>query len=71
MWVHVSSIVNEVIKTISIFLRKILNAQKRKSNQNQLTKQKQVNEKQQRQRFFCAKNLLRWGKLFILHFLKK
>ena len=46
MWVHVSSIVNEVIKTISIFLRKILNAQKRKSNQNQLTKQKQVNKKQ-------------------------
>ena len=36
----VSSIVNEVIKTISIFLRKTLNAQKRKLNQNELKKQK-------------------------------
>ena len=31
----------------------ILNAQKRKSNQNQLTKEKQANKKQQRQRVFA------------------
>ena len=43
--VHVSSIGNEVIRTISIFFnQKILNAQKRKSSQNKLQKQKQVKE---------------------------
>ena len=38
--VHVSNIVNDVIRTISIFFfyEKILNAQKRKPNQNQPTK---------------------------------
>ena len=36
----------------SFFYEKILNAQKRKSNQNQLTKQKQANKKQQKQQVF-------------------
>ena len=39
---HINNIVNEVIRTISsqliFFYEKVLNAQKRKSNQNQLTK---------------------------------
>ena len=40
----------------SLFLyEKILNAQKRKSNQNQLTKKKQANKKQQRQEVFARK----------------
>ena len=51
------------------FYEKILNAQIRKSNQNQLTKQKQANKKQQRRtkaskrmkvvcfEFLCAQNL--------------
>ena len=34
------------------FYEKFLNAQKRKSNQNQLTKQKQANKKQQKQQVF-------------------
>ena len=38
-----------------LFYEKILNTQKRKSNQNQLTKQKQANKKQQKQQL----NLLR------------
>ena len=37
--------------------KKILSSQKRKSNQNQLTKQKQPNKKQQRQQFFAHKNI--------------
>ena len=42
----ISSIVNEIIKTISIFFyENILNVQKRKSSQNQPTKQKQANKK--------------------------
>ena len=55
-----SSIVNEVIVTILdlfiFYYEKILNAQKRKSNQNQPTKQKQANTKQQRQQIFAHKN---------------
>ena len=35
------------------FYEKFLNAQKRKSNQNQLTKQKQANKKQERQQVFA------------------
>ena len=62
--VHLSSIVFEVIRTISsqliyYFYEKILNAQKRKSNKSQLTKQKQANKKQQRQQFPRAKKRLR------------
>ena len=68
---HISSIANEFIRTIlSLFYEKILNAQKRKSNQNQLTKQKQVNKNNKRNNFYAQK-LLRRKKLFILHFLKK
>ena len=71
--VHVSSIVNEVIRTIlSLFIffyRKILSAQKLKSNQNQQTKQKQANKKQQKQRFSVQKNLT--GKIGYFAFLKK
>ena len=68
-----SSIVNEVIRTISslpiyfFFLRKDFEHKKRKLSQNQPTKQ-QVNKKQQRQQFFCPQTLLRGGKLFILRF---
>ena len=61
--VHFSSILFEVIRTISslffllfFFYKKILNAQKYKLSQNQLTKQKQANKKQQRQQFFVHKN---------------
>ena len=70
-----SSIVQKVIRTISIlpffffFLRKDFEHKNRKLSQNQPTKQKQVNKKQQRQQFFCAQTLLRKGKLFILRFL--
>ena len=69
-----SSIVQKVIRTISslpffFFLRKDFEHKKRKLSQNQPTKQKQVNKKQQRQQFFCAQTLLREGKLFILRFL--
>ena len=42
-------------KSVYFFYKKILNAQKRKSNQNQLTKQKQANKKQQRQHVFGRK----------------
>ena len=38
------------------FYEKILNAQKRKSNKNQLTKQKQTNKKQQRQQVITHNN---------------
>ena len=38
------------------FYEKVLNAQKRKSNQNQLRKQKQANKKQQRQQSSVHKN---------------
>ena len=71
--VHVSSIVNEVAKTILsqfIFLYgKILNAQKRKSkstNKIKLSKQKAT-----KATIFCAQKLLRGRKLVILRFLKK
>ena len=60
MGVHLSSIGNEVIKTISsqfIFFVKKFWAHKTKSNQNQPPKQKQVNKKQQRQQFFAYRNL--------------
>ena len=36
-----------------LFYEKILNTQKRKSNQNQLTKQKQANKKQQKQQLLA------------------
>ena len=59
--VHISSRVNEVIRIIlslfMFFYEKVLNAQKRKSNQNQQTKQKQANKKQQTQQFFVNKTL--------------
>ena len=68
---HISSIANEFIRTIlSLFYEKILNAQKRKSNQNQLTKQKQVNKKQQTQQFLCTKTSKK-EKIVYLAFLKK
>ena len=66
-----SSIVNEVIRTISIFFyEKILSAQKRKSSKNQLTKQKQVNKKQQRLQFFGHKTSKRRN-IVCFAFLKK
>ena len=69
--VHISTIANEFIRTIlSLFYEKILNAQKRKSNQNQLTKQKQVNKKQQTPQFLCTKTYKK-GKIVYLAFLKK
>ena len=67
---NISSIVNEVIRTISSqFIFFYENAQIRKSNQNQLTKQKQANKKQQRQQVFArAQKFLRGWKSFILCF---
>ena len=57
---HVSSVVFEVIRTISslfiifvVVCEKILSPQKRKSNQSQLTKQTQENKKQQKQHVFA------------------
>ena len=56
MRVHVSSIVNEVIRTIRFLWKYFeLSAQKRKSSKNLLIKQKQANKKQQRQRFLPTK----------------
>ena len=52
--------VNKVIRTISdqliFFNEKISCVKKRKSNQNQPTKQNQVNNKQQRQQIFEYKS---------------
>ena len=52
--------VNKVIRTISdqliFFNEKVSRVQKRKSNQNQPTKQNQVNNKQQRQQIFEYKS---------------
>ena len=56
--VHVSSMVELVIMTISsqflFFYKKGLSVQKRKLNQNQITKQNYAKTKQQRQHFSCA-----------------
>ena len=69
--VHISTSANEFIRTIlSLFYENILNAQKRKSNQNQLTKQKQVSKKQQTQQFLCTKTYKK-EKIVYLAFLKK
>ena len=65
---HVSSRVNEVIRTIFhlfIFLRKILQ-QKNAKQAKQLTKQKQANTKQQKQQFFRIQKLQKREKLFVL-----
>ena len=62
---------------IFFFYKKILNAQKRKSNQNQLTKQKQANKKQQIQQafthenFFDVGNCLFCGFFYLKSLLKK
>ena len=54
---HCSSILNEAIRTLSsqfiVSYEKILSAGKRKSSQNQPTKQKPVNKKQQSQQLFA------------------
>ena len=67
---YICSIVNEVIRTISnlfiFFLQK--DFERAKTRKSQLTKQKQVNSKQQRQQVFRAKKLLRGGKSFVLRF---
>ena len=55
-----SSIVFEVIRTISIFYEKVLSTQKHLTTKNQLPKQKQTNQKQQRNNF-SRKKLLRGG----------
>ena len=52
------------------FYEKVLNAQKRTSNQNQQTKQKQANKKQQRQQFFTLKTFQEWENCYFA-FLKK
>ena len=76
IWVHISSIVNEIIRAIlalfiiSFFYENVLSAQKRKSRKNQLTKQKQANKKQRRQRFFLTKTSNR-GETVYFAFLKK
>ena len=57
-----SSIVKDVIKTafsLSFFLRKDFQRKKPKSNQNQLTKQKQANTKQQSNNFSRAQKFIR------------
>ena len=71
--VYISNIVNEVIRTISsqliFFCEKVLNVQKRKSNQNRLTK-KLREQKATKATSFGVQKLLRGGKLIILPFLK-
>ena len=62
--VHVNSIPNEAIRTISsqfnfFFCEKISSVQKRKSTKTNQQKLKKANEKQQRKRFFCAQKLPR------------
>ena len=68
--VYISNIVNEVIRTISsqliFFYEKVLNVQKRKSNQNQLTKK----VKGTKATSFGVQKFLRGEKLVILPFLK-
>ena len=68
--VHVSSIVNESIRTISVFFEKTLSTQKCKSSKNQLKKQKQANKIQQRQQFFAHKTSER-RKIICFALLKK
>ena len=61
--VHFSSIVYEVIRTISslfiiFFNERILNAQKHVTSKNQLTKQKQATLNNKGNTFLCAQKLL-------------
>ena len=42
---------------------------KHKTSENQLTKQKQANKKQQKQQFFAYKNFIRWKKIVYFVFL--
>ena len=53
----------------TFFYENVLNAQKRKSNQNQQVKQKQAKKKKNEDNKFLK--LLRGGKLFILGFFQK
>ena len=70
--VDVSSIVNKVIRTISslfiFFLRKYFERKKRKSSQNQPTKQKQVNKNNKDNNFSC-RNTSKRVKIICLAFL--
>ena len=63
-----SSVVLEVTSTIFVFGENILNARKRKSNQNQLTRQKSGNTKKQRQQIFARKKTSKRVKIVYLHF---
>ena len=70
--VQVSSIVNEVIRTILrllffFFYGNILNAQKRKSSQKKPNKKTSA-QKTIKATIFCVQKLLAGGKLFILRF---
>ena len=69
--VHVSSVVNEIIKTISIFLRKNLELTKTQIKLKPTNKTKTSEQKATKATVFGAQKLLRGGKLFVLLFLKK
>ena len=71
MSVNRSSIVKDVIKTtfsLSFFLRKDFQRKKPKSNQNQLTKQKQPNTKQQSNNVSRTQKIYKKVKIISLHF---
>ena len=72
LWFLWSITVFEVIRTILglfiFFYKKILSGQKRKSNHNQLTKQKYANIKQQRQQFFAHTKTSKRVKIFCFAF---
>ena len=72
--VHVSSTVNEVIKTILsqfFFLRKNFKRTKTQIKSKPTNKTKLSKQKTTKATSFCAQKLLTGGKLVILHFLKK
>ena len=73
--VHVSSIVNEFIKTILsqfiLFLRKNFKRTKTQIKLSPTNKTKLSEQKKTKATIFCVQQLLRGGKLVILRLLKK
>ena len=73
--VHASSIINEVIRTISdlltFLLRKNLERTKMQIKPKTTNKTKISEQKATKATSFCTQKLLRGGKLFMLLFLKK
>ena len=66
--VHVSSIVYEVIRTISIFLQKKIKSTKTRHKQKSINETKTSKQKTTKAIIFCAQKFLRGRKLVILRF---